>query len=69
MDEIRAEFIAAEECLIEILESYIEFADRVERDPDHARIFAQIAKRKWQPVLDDIKAKHAQHTATVKDGE
>lgn len=69
MDEIREEFIAAEECLIEVLESYMEFADIVIVAPHNAMALADRAKKKWQPLLDELKAKHAQHTATVKDGK
>lgn len=69
MDEIREEFIAAEECIINVLEAFMEFAERVYDEPGSAMVYAAIAKRKWQPLLDELKAKHVKHTATVKDGE
>lgn len=69
MDEIREEFIAAEECLMDVLSSYMELCDRILEHPEHAKIEAKYAKSYWMQLLWELREKHAQHTATVKDGE
>ncbi|MHA1447956.1 MAG: hypothetical protein ACTSP4_00850 [Candidatus Hodarchaeales archaeon] len=51
------EKLAAIECLKEILESYIEFADYVSKNADdfHIGLLANNKKELWQPELDKIK--------------
>lgn len=67
MNEKQKAFIEAERCLIEVLESYMEFVERVFNDPGNAMVYAEIARCNWQPVLDDVKAKHESLLQRVKD--
>lgn len=69
MNKEREMFILAEEWLIKMMESYIEFAELVYDEPDAARLHSIVIKQTWQPFLDEVKAKHAELTTTVKDGK
>ncbi len=63
MDEIKSELQAANDCIVDILESYLEFLQyTIDMPKAFIKATATARINKWKPVLEITKKKQSEYT-------
>lgn len=66
MDNVMNELLAAEGCVMDILEAYMDTCEHIIKRPDLAAKYATVSKNMWTPFLEEVRKSYATHEKAIE---